>query len=268
MEQPDGWSAGERLLRSEGAAGAARACAGEVARQVEAALLGPFAGVLSAATPAVPASSLAPGSPAAREGAPATPASTDAAALLTQQAPRRFIAAGAAFTLALSAVASGDETRAAGALLCAQQTLFPQDPAGARSVASACRPALERLRAGSYGWTAPPETPQLTPELIQQRVAAGMAALERAYQAAAPGVEEAALNTASWRAMVGGFGAASGVARAQFGPFVDGLVRWAFFVEAALDAIRHDDWAAVGACLMAARQDVQRGSGGATVQPL
>jgi hypothetical protein len=70
-------------------------------------------------------------------------------------------------------------------------------------------------------------------------------------------VQAAALGTRSWLAATGGLGPGSVAGQVQFGPFLDGLVRWAFYVAAALQGVRADDWARVGAALVAAQRSLR-----------
>jgi hypothetical protein len=188
--------------------------------------------------------------------------------LLSAEIPRRFIAAGAALSVAYAALAEGDETRTAGALLCAERILFPDDPEGAAQMAAAVRAALRQLDAERAASAIGDSEHPPNVEEMQRSVMALAAALERAYAGAAGHLEAAALGARSWLAATGGAGPASGARHTQFGPFLDGLVRWAFFTEAALESIRADDWAGAGAALMAARRDVRRGGGDFYVPPV
>ncbi len=255
-----GSTAGERLLRSEEVARAADAVQGEVRAQVEAAIHGPFGVALAAGAPRVPPAAGGADGQAAAQAQGAT-------ALLGAEIPRRFIAAGAAITAAYAAVAQGDEVRAAGALVCAERVLFPGDLAGIAAVRQAVRAALSTMEPVPAESLPPPLGEALAAEQMQRRVLADAEALERAYLRAAAHVETAALSATSWLQATGGAGPASGAARARFGPFVDGLVRWAFYVEAAILGVEADDWARVGAALIAARREVQRGHGGIGLVP-
>ena len=244
MVEDAGTTYGERLLRSDEALRAAGMVAREVRGQVQAALEGPFATVLAGA-----AQSLGAGS------AQGGPDPADASRILASGVPRRFIATGAALTIAHAALAAGDEHRAAGALLCAQSSLFPDDPDGAREVAQAARSA--RLdETNQPAGTAGAESASAV-ETVQQRVVTLADQLDHAYLAAAGQLDAAVFGTASWRVATGGLGPASGAARALFGPFADALVRWAFYVAAALEGIRHDDWTRAGAAIVAARRLVR-----------
>ncbi len=232
---------------------AASAIQADVRAQLAAALHGPFAGALAAGAP-----------PAHVEA----PTAAEASLLLGAEIPRRFIAAGGALSVAYAALAEGDETRTAGALLCAERILFPDDPEGAARMAGAVRAALRHLDTEpAASATEAGERPQDV-EAMQRSVAALAAALERAFAGAAGHLEAASLGARSWLAATGGAGPASGARHTQFGPFLDGLVRWAFFTEAALEGIRADDWARVGAALVAARWDVRRGGGDFYVPPV
>jgi hypothetical protein len=253
-------TAGERLLRSEEVARAAVAVQDEVQAQVEAAVHGPFGLALAAGVQRVPPA-------AGADGQAAEAQAREATALLGAEIPRRFIAAGAAITAAYAAVAQGDEVRAAGALVCAERVLFPGDLAGIAAVRQAVRAALATIDTAPIEPVPPQLSEALAAEQLQRRVLADAEALERAYLRAAAHVETAALSSMSWLQATGGAGPASGAARTRFGPFVDGLVRWAFYVEAAILAVEADDWARAGAALIAARREVQRGHGGIGLVP-
>lgn len=248
MVEDPGARYGERLLRSEETIRAGAAIAREVEAQVRAALDGPFAAVLAGA-----AQSLAAGQPG--EGSALDPA--EASRLLSSGVPRRFIATGAALATAHAALAAGDEHRAAGALLCAQESLFPGDPAGAREVTRAAQAALGQLDEMSPAAEAGGLAASGGVEAVQQRVLALADRLDQAFLAAAGSLEAATFGTASWRAATGGLGPASGAARALFGPFAGALVRWAFYVAAALEGIRQDDWVRAGGAIVAARRLVR-----------
>jgi hypothetical protein len=165
--------------------------------------------------------------------------------------PRTFIAVGAALTTAFAAVGDGDEVRAAGALRCAQALLFPADPLGQASVAGAVSPALEALAPADPESTA--RAGDVTVEM-ERRVAREVEALNLAYLQASPHVRAAALSAYSWKQAAGGAGPESDALTGNLGPFLDGMARWAFFLEAALDGVRRDDWARTGAALIAARR--------------
>ena len=94
---------------------------------------------------------------------------------------------------------------------------------------------------------------------MQRTVAAGVDALDRAFHASAGHIQAAALGTRSWLAATGGLSAGAIAGQSQFGPFLDGLLRWAFYTEAALQGVRADDWSRAGAALIAARQSVSGG---------
>jgi hypothetical protein len=245
----DGTSYGERLLRSPEAARAAAAIEVDVQLQLEAALHGPLAVALAA--PAGP-----PSAGVASGGANNTAA---AGQLLNAEIPRRFIAAGACFSVAYAALAAGDEIRVAGALLCARRWLFQDDAAGAAAVQQAVRNALQRFgpeepdAGSSIGASGSGKPAQ---EAMQRTVAAQVDSLGRAFQASVGHIQTAALGTRSWLAATGGVGPGSVAGQTQFGPFLDGLVRWAFYLEAALEGLRADDWSRVGAALVAAQQYV------------
>ena len=242
---------GERLLRGTEAAVQADAVEAEVRQQLDAALHGPLGMALAA--PGGPASAaIASDMPGASQAGRSGDAE-QAGQLLSTEVPRRFIAAGACLSAAYAALAAGDEARVAGALLCAQRFLFPHDVAGATAVAHAVAAATREL-------PAPNESPQgLTQaEAMQQSVAATAEALERAYLAAAGHLSTAALSARSWLSATGGMGPGSVAGQTQFGPFLEGLVRWAFYVEAALQGVRADDWARTGAALVGARRFVSQ----------
>jgi hypothetical protein len=232
---------GERLLRGPEVAAAAAAVDAEVEQQLAAALHGPVGTALAAST--APMGAPPGGQPAGSEDVPA---------LLGAAVPRMFIAAGAALTAAYLAVAEGDEVRAAGAVLCARRRLFPDDALGSAAVAGAARPALESLPAPAGEPGAPPGADAAA--AMGRQVAARVEELERAYLGAAPHIETAALDTYSWKRATGGAGPASGAMRGHLGPFLRGMARWAFYVEAALAAIRQDDWVRAGAAIIAARR--------------
>jgi hypothetical protein len=44
------------------------------------------------------------------------------------------------------------------------------------------------------------------------------------------------------------------VGGSQLMPFIDGLARWAFLLEAAMEGVKRDDWVLVGAAVVAARR--------------
>ncbi len=253
---------GERLLRSPAAMRAADAVEAEVHAQLDAALHGPLGTALAGQAAHADPAGRPPGARAAtgadtRDTAAASTAA--AAALLNTAVPRRFIAAGACLSAAHAALAAGDEARVAGALLCAQRFLFPNDPAGADAVARAVAIATRHL--ATYQASEPSGTPPIGAgteqvEATQRAVAAGGEALERAYQAAIGHIQAATLGTRSWLSATGGLGAGSAAGQTQFGPFLDGLIRWAFFTAAALQGVRADDWSRTGAALVAARQYV------------
>jgi len=160
---------------------------------------------------------------------------------------------------AYAGLAEGDETRVAGALLCAQRFLFPHDPPGEAAVAQAVSLATRHLDGTAGDTDSQPRAAAANQvATMQQTVAAHGEALERSFQASIGHLQMAALSTRSWLAATGGFGPGSLAGQTQFGPFLDGLVRWAFYTEAALRAVRADDWSRAGAALVAARQFVTR----------
>lgn len=226
-------SVGQRLLRSAEVEAEANAVAMAVQQQLAAALQGPIGSALAAGH-------------ADAEAAP------HAQALLGADLPRRFIAVGAALTMAYVTISEGDEVRTAGALVCAERLLFPDDPLGIAAVRSAVDRALEAQPAPPAE-AGQPTTPDAA-AVMQMRVAAGVERLERAYLQAAVHVESAALASASWKQVTGGAGPSSGALRSNLGQFLEGMLRWTFYVEAAFDAIGRNDWADVGAALIAARK--------------
>lgn len=233
---PQATSHGERLLRSPEVALAAAAVQAMVQAQVISALQGPVGTALAASSD--------PG----HNGARALHL-YEAQTLLGAAVPRIFIGVGAALTTAFLALAEGDETRVAGALIYAQSLLFSNDPLGVAAVAGVARPPLEALplvAAGPFGVEAV--------SLIQERVAAETEALERALFQVMPNLQAAALDSYSWKHAIGGAGPSSDALKGHFGPFLDGLIRWAFYIEAALYGIRQDDWARAGAALITARR--------------
>jgi len=240
---PQATSHGERLLHSPDVTLAAGAVRAMVQAQVMSALQGPV-GTALAASVDPRQSPEQPGQSGARPKH-----LHEAQTLLGAAVPRMFIGAGAALTTAFVALAEGEETRVAGALLCAQGLLFPDDPLGVAAVAGAARPALDALPQASAG------LPGVEAALLmQQRVAAETEALERALLQVLPNLQAAALGSYSWKQATGGAGPTSDALTGHFGPFLDGLLRWAFYVEAALTGIRQDDWARAGAALVNARR--------------
>ena len=215
----EGTSAGERLLRSAEVETATDLVAREVEMQVAAALAGPVGATMAA---------------------------------LNSSLPRAFIGVGAALTAAYAAVSAGDEVRAAGALVCAQELLFPADPLGRAAVAGAARAGIPPLVTDD----APAAEDA---EGVQRRVAAEVEALDRGYARVGVWVQAAALGAYSWKEMTAGMGVAADVSASQLMPFLDGMTRWAFLVEAALDGVRGDDWVRVGACVVAARRVTSSG---------
>ena len=254
MSEEGATSYGERLLRSPEVARAADAVEAEVRGQLDAALHGPLGAALAAGF----GGHSGPSDGAAHDGA-AGSADAAAGALLNSEVPRRFVAVGACLSAAYAALAAGDEVRVAGALLSAQRLLFPRDPEGAAAVAQAVATATRHLEISE---PAPPHserTGHVQAEAVQRAVASGVAALDRALHGAFGHVQAAALGTRSWRAATGGLGPGAVAGQTGFGPFLDGLVRWAFLVEAALQGLRADDWSRTGAALVAARQYVSQG---------
>ncbi|HEV2126789.1 MAG TPA: hypothetical protein VGW38_28875 [Chloroflexota bacterium] len=226
-------SVGQRLLRSAEVEAEANAVAMAVQQQLAAALQGPIGSALAAGN-------------VDSEAAPHTQA------LLGAEIPRRFIAVGAALTTAYATLSEGDEVRTAGALICAERLLFPSDPLGIAAVRSAVGHALAAQPAPLTQAGQP--TTLDAAAAMQMRVAAGVERLERAYLQATAHVEAAALASASWKQVTGGAGPSSGALYSHFGPFLEGMLRWTFYLEAAIAAVIRDDWADVGAALIAARK--------------
>ena len=216
----EGTTAGERLLRSAEVERAADQVAREVELQVGAALAGPVGATMAA---------------------------------LQSSLPRTFIGVGAALTTAYAAVSSGDETHAAGALICAQELLFPTDPLGRAAVAGAARPGLPAVPEEG----APPADDAVA---VERRVEADIAALEQGYGRVASQVRAAALGTYSWKQLTGGLGASADVSASQLLPFIEGMTKWAFLAEAALDGVKRDDWVRAGAAVVAARRVTSSGA--------
>ncbi len=247
-------SAGEQLLRSDEVARLATVIAGDVHLHVQSIMQGPFG--IAGAQAGAPLSFGNGGSPG-NFGLDPSGASTGAV-------PRRFIAAGVALTVAYTALGEADGARVAGALRCASEILFPDDPAGFAQVERASGFAVRHLE--------PIEEPLIADavratEAMQHRVFAAAQSLDRAFQASIDHLTTASLDAHSWRQVTGGLGPGSGLITTAFGPFLPGLVRWAFYTAVALRFIRLDDWAWVGACLIGARTDVQRGADGMNVVP-
>ncbi len=247
-------SAGEQLLRSDEVARLAVVIAGDVRLHVQSVMQGPFG--IAGAQAVVP-------SP---KGIGSIPGGfgPEASGGLNGGVPQRFIAAGVALTVAYTALGEADGARVAGALRCASEILFPDDPAGFAQVERAAGLAVRHLE--------PIEEPMIADavratEAMQHRVFAAAQSLDRAFQASIDHLTTASLDAHSWRQVTGGLGPSSGLITTAFGPFLPGLVRWAFYTAVALRFIRMDDWAWVGACLIGARTDVQRGADGMNVVP-
>jgi hypothetical protein len=256
-----GTSYGERLLRSAGVQRAAEQVLEEVRQHLADALHGPLAGAIAAHAGVDPTAGGQPGrDPNAPDEAQTVAEATE---LLASALPRRFIAVGAALSTAYAALGAGDEVRTAGALLCAQRLLLPDDPAGVAAIAQATDAALERAGIASSGGTSgasattaagAPTAGQV--EEMQRQVLAGAELLERARAASATQITEAVLRARSILAVTRGAVPGS-AAEGAFGPFVPSLVRWAFFIAAALLGLRADDWSRVGAALVAALRNLQ-----------
>lgn len=247
-------SAGEQLLRSDEVARLAVVIAGDVRLHVQSVMQGPF-GIAGA-------QAVAP-LPLGIGGSPGN-FGPDPSGGLNGGVPQRFIAAGVALTVAYAALGEADGARVAGALRCASEILFPDDPAGFVQVERAAGLAVRHLE--------PIEEPMIADavratEAMQHRVFAAAQSLDRAFQASIDHLTTASLDAHSWRQVTGGLGPSSGLITTAFGPFLPGLVRWAFYTAVALRFIRMDDWAWVGACLIGARTDVQRGADGMNVVP-
>jgi hypothetical protein len=266
MTPGEATSSGERLLGSDAATQTAIAVMAQVEAQVDAALHGPLVGALAGTLPVPGAHPGAAGQPfpAVPPQGPAATAAAEAALMLGSEVPHRFIAAGAALAAALAGVSDGDDVRAAGGLLCAERILFPDDPAGAAAVAAAVKPAVERAMRDLGEPPAPGAIPP--PEAMRRRVVAATDELERAFLASQSHVVRASLSARSWLPVTGGLGDLTTL-RGRYGPFLDALIRWAFYVGAALEAVRRDDWTLAGAAVLAAHQQVQQGSSDFEVLP-
>ncbi len=229
-------TAGELLLRGDEVAAATLAISAEVRAHLASAMQGPF-GVAGA-------QALAPGLALAPAG---------------DGLPQRFISAGVALSVAYAALADADGVRVAGALRCAAATLFPNDDDGFSDIERAASMAVRHLEP-----IADPGAGDSVEAMMamQRRVHAAAASLDRAYLAASPRLQGAALASTSWRLVSGGVGPGSGQVATAFGPFLPALVRFAFFTAAAIHFVRRDDWAWVGAALVGARSDVHRGADG------
>ncbi|RLT51276.1 MAG: hypothetical protein DWI69_13845 [Chloroflexi bacterium] len=261
-------SAGEQLLRSDEVARLAVVIAGDVRLHVQSVMQGPFgiAGAQAIATPFNPNPSPPDVSTLRSPGIGGSPGNfgPDPTGGLNGGVPQRFIAAGVALTVAYTALGEADGARVAGALRCASEILFPDDPSGFAQVERAAGVAVRPLE--------PIEAPMIADavratEAMQHRVFAAAQSLDRAFQASMDHLTTASLDAHSWRQVTGGLGPSSGLITTAFGPFLPGLVRWAFYTAVALRFIRMDDWAWVGACLIGARTDVQRGADGMNVVP-
>lgn len=251
METDGATSAGELLLRSDEVERATLAIAAEVHAHLATAMQGPF-GVAGAQAFGASASATA----AHRES---EAAHHGVVGLASDVLPQRFIGAGVALTVAYTALGEADGVRVAAGLRCAAAALFPNDDDGWAIV--------ERTASASIGHLEPIADPHVGDAAaqtmaMQRQVYAAAESLNRAYLAASTRLQMAALGAASWRAVSGGIGPGSDGASSAFGPFLPGLVRFAFFTAVAVHFVRRDDWAWVGAALIGARSDVHRGADG------
>lgn len=242
MESDGATTAGELLLRSDDVERATLAIAAEVQAHLASAMQGPF-GVAGAQA----------------FGPPFGPVGQSPASLGADVLPQRFIGAGVALSVAYAALGEADGVRVAAGLRCAAAALFPNDDDGWMHV--------ERAAAASIGHLDPITEPDAgdtaaATMAMQRQVYAGAESLDRAYVAASARLHVAALAAASWRAVSGGIGPGSDGLATAFGPFLPGLVRFAFFTAVAVHFVRRDDWAWVGAALVGARADVHRGADG------
>ncbi len=238
-------TAGDVLLRNPTVMAARDAVLHEVREQLAAALHGPIGTALAAS---------APGGHDVSDGPPSQ--HVQAQALLGAEIPRRFLATGAALTIAYSALATGDEVRVGGALLAVQGLLFPNDALGFFAVQTAVRLGLEAT-APADGDPGGPVSAAATADAaadMQRRVEGDIERLDRAYLGVLPHLTAAALGSPSWRTASGGAGPASGVLSGPLALFLEGLLRWTFYLCAALDGVRRDDWTRTGAALVAARR--------------
>ena len=251
METDGATSAGELLLRSVEVERATLDITAEVHAHLATAMQGPF-GVAGAQ---------AFGQSAADPAAAGAHAATHErlVGLASEVLPQRFIGAGVALTVAYTALGEADGVRVAAGLRCAAAALFPNDDdgwAGVERAAAASIGHLEAITDPGVG------DPAAQTRAMQRQVYAAAESLDRAYAAASTRIQIAALGAASWRAVSGGIGPGSDGASTAFGPFLPGLVRFAFFTAVAVHFVRRDDWAWVGAALIAARSDVHRGADG------
>lgn len=173
--------------------------------------------------------------------------------------PQRFVSVGVALTVAYAALGDADGVRVAGALGCAATLLFPNDEDGFTAASRVATMAVRHLE--------PIEEPTMADTAVatlamQRRVMGAAESLDRAYLASANRLQMVNVDAVSWRLVTGGIGPVSDQIASAFGPFLPGLVRFSFFTAVALDYIRRDDWAWVGAALIAARSDVHRGADG------
>ena len=142
-------SAGEQLLRSDEVARLAVVIAGDVRLHVQSVMQGPFgiAGAQAIATPFNPNPSPPDASTLRSPGIGGSPGNfgPDPTGGLNGGVPQRFIAAGVALTVAYTALGEADGARVAGALRCASEILFPNDPSGFAQVERAAGVAVRHL---------------------------------------------------------------------------------------------------------------------------
>jgi hypothetical protein len=247
MESDGATTAGELLLRSDEVERATMAIAAEVHAHLASAMQGPF-GVAGAQA----------------FGPPVGPNGQSLTSLGADVLPQRFIGAGVALSVAYAALSEGDGVRLAAGLRCAAAALFPNDDDGWMHVERATAASISHLNPGQEPDGGDPAAATLA---MQRQVYAGAESLDRAFLAASTRLQVAALAAASWRAVPGGIGPGSDGLATAFGPFLPGLVRFAFFTAVGVHFLRRDDWAWVGAALVGARSDVHRGTDGLHVVP-
>jgi hypothetical protein len=273
METAGPTSAGELLLRSDEVERATLEIAAEVHAHLSTAMQGPFGVAGAQAFSATAAQAVGTPAPAGDWSGRTTQAMPNAhddgsagltgahllAGRATEVLPQRFIGAGVALTVAYSALGEADGVRVAAGLRCAAAALFPNDDDGWVQVERAAAASIGHLEPIADPDVGDPATQTMA---MQRRVYAAAESLNRAYLAASTRLQVASLGSASWRAVSGGIGPGSDAVATAFGPFLHGLVRFAFFTAVAVHFVRRDDWAWVGAALIGARLDVHRGADG------
>ena len=254
MDTDGATSAGELLLRSDEVDRATLAINAEVHAHIATAMQGPF-GVAGAHV-----FGQSPVDTSDHPGQSLREIGTLGVSTLTSDVlPQRFIGAGVALTVAYTALGDADGVRVAAGLRCAAAALFPNDDDGWATVERASVAAIGHLQPIGDPDSTDPAAATLA---MQRQVYAAAESLNRAYLASAARLQFASLSASAWRAVSGGIGPSSEAAASAFGPFLPGLVRFAFFTAVALHFVRRDDWAWVGAALIGARSDVHRGADG------